>query len=216
MGGLSLGDVLLRQEGTPRARFVHLRHLVSREEKVVRSPRGGRDPWWSRPARASAAGTPPPRLHLTAEGTGPGCGGSGSAAAAGTAAPHGPASPSAVSAFPGAPTPWAPAGAGRDAGRAARTEGVWGLRRRSHGSRDGGGRCCPRSLRAWRPLGREGLASGPSGSPGGARQVPRAAALLTLCLCRGQLCYDYKFDFEDDQHKIPCHCGAVNCRKWMN
>lgn len=41
-------------------------------------------------------------------------------------------------------------------------------------------------------------------------------ALLTLCLCHGQLCYDYKFDFEDDQHKIPCHCGAVNCRKWMN
>ncbi|KAM6453008.1 histone-lysine N-methyltransferase 2C isoform 8-T8 [Liasis olivaceus] len=31
-----------------------------------------------------------------------------------------------------------------------------------------------------------------------------------------ELCYDYKFDFEDDQHKIPCHCGAVNCRKWMN
>ncbi|KTG37396.1 hypothetical protein cypCar_00024190 [Cyprinus carpio] len=30
------------------------------------------------------------------------------------------------------------------------------------------------------------------------------------------LCYDYKFDLEDDQHKIPCHCGAVNCRKWMN
>ncbi|XP_078393106.1 histone-lysine N-methyltransferase 2C isoform X3 [Cetorhinus maximus] len=31
-----------------------------------------------------------------------------------------------------------------------------------------------------------------------------------------ELSYDYKFDFEDDQHKIPCHCGAVNCRKWMN
>ncbi|XP_076827373.1 LOW QUALITY PROTEIN: histone-lysine N-methyltransferase 2C [Brachyhypopomus gauderio] len=31
-----------------------------------------------------------------------------------------------------------------------------------------------------------------------------------------ELCYDYKFDLEDDQHKIPCHCGAVNCRKWMN
>lgn len=31
-----------------------------------------------------------------------------------------------------------------------------------------------------------------------------------------QLSYDYKFDLEDDQHKIPCHCGAVNCRKWMN
>ncbi|XP_055277571.1 histone-lysine N-methyltransferase 2C isoform X4 [Moschus berezovskii] len=31
-----------------------------------------------------------------------------------------------------------------------------------------------------------------------------------------ELCYDYKFDFEDDQHKIACHCGAMNCRKWMN
>lgn len=31
-----------------------------------------------------------------------------------------------------------------------------------------------------------------------------------------QLTYDYKFDFEDDQHKIPCLCGAPNCRKWMN
>uniref|UniRef100_A0A3B3TCD2 [histone H3]-lysine(4) N-methyltransferase n=1 Tax=Paramormyrops kingsleyae TaxID=1676925 RepID=A0A3B3TCD2_9TELE len=31
-----------------------------------------------------------------------------------------------------------------------------------------------------------------------------------------ELCYDYKFDLEDDQHKIPCHCRAVNCRKWMN
>uniref|UniRef100_A0A8B9H3P2 [histone H3]-lysine(4) N-methyltransferase n=1 Tax=Astyanax mexicanus TaxID=7994 RepID=A0A8B9H3P2_ASTMX len=31
-----------------------------------------------------------------------------------------------------------------------------------------------------------------------------------------ELCYDYKFDLEDDQHKIPCHCSAVNCRKWMN
>ncbi|KAJ8337048.1 hypothetical protein SKAU_G00382680 [Synaphobranchus kaupii] len=31
-----------------------------------------------------------------------------------------------------------------------------------------------------------------------------------------ELCYDYKFDLEDDQHKFPCHCGAVNCRKWMN
>ncbi|KAL4624619.1 histone-lysine N-methyltransferase 2C-like [Arapaima gigas] len=31
-----------------------------------------------------------------------------------------------------------------------------------------------------------------------------------------ELCYDYKFDLEDDQHKVPCHCGAVNCRKWMN
>ena len=31
-----------------------------------------------------------------------------------------------------------------------------------------------------------------------------------------QLTYDYKFDFEDDNHKIPCMCGATFCRKWMN
>ena len=31
-----------------------------------------------------------------------------------------------------------------------------------------------------------------------------------------QLTYDYQFDFEDDQHKIPCTCGAHCCRKWMN
>ncbi|KAG5897188.1 hypothetical protein JTB14_022544 [Gonioctena quinquepunctata] len=31
-----------------------------------------------------------------------------------------------------------------------------------------------------------------------------------------ELCYDYKFDIEDDQHKISCMCGAPNCRKWMN
>jgi hypothetical protein len=31
-----------------------------------------------------------------------------------------------------------------------------------------------------------------------------------------ELAYDYKFDLEDDQHKIPCLCGAANCRKWMN
>lgn len=36
-------------------------------------------------------------------------------------------------------------------------------------------------------------------------------------IVRGEeLTYDYKFDFEDDQHKIPCLCGAPNCRKWMN
>lgn len=31
-----------------------------------------------------------------------------------------------------------------------------------------------------------------------------------------ELAYDYKFDLEDDQHKIPCLCGAPNCKKWMN
>jgi len=35
-------------------------------------------------------------------------------------------------------------------------------------------------------------------------------------ISRGEeLNYDYKFDIEDD-HKIPCLCGAPNCRKWMN
>lgn len=31
-----------------------------------------------------------------------------------------------------------------------------------------------------------------------------------------ELTYDYKFDFEDEENKIPCLCGAPNCRKWMN
>ncbi|XP_067951702.1 histone-lysine N-methyltransferase 2C-like isoform X2 [Watersipora subatra] len=31
-----------------------------------------------------------------------------------------------------------------------------------------------------------------------------------------ELNYDYKFDLEDDSSKIPCNCGASNCRKWMN
>ncbi|CAL4174230.1 unnamed protein product, partial [Meganyctiphanes norvegica] len=30
-----------------------------------------------------------------------------------------------------------------------------------------------------------------------------------------ELSYDYKFD-EEDESKIPCLCGADNCRKWMN
>lgn len=31
-----------------------------------------------------------------------------------------------------------------------------------------------------------------------------------------ELTYDYKFDFEDDDNKISCLCGSVNCKKWMN
>ncbi|XP_030629549.1 histone-lysine N-methyltransferase 2C [Chanos chanos] len=31
-----------------------------------------------------------------------------------------------------------------------------------------------------------------------------------------ELCYDYKLAQVDDQHKIPCLCGADNCRKWIN
>ena len=30
-----------------------------------------------------------------------------------------------------------------------------------------------------------------------------------------ELTYDYKIDFEQE-HKIPCNCGALGCRKWMN
>ncbi|VDO11126.1 unnamed protein product [Rodentolepis nana] len=31
-----------------------------------------------------------------------------------------------------------------------------------------------------------------------------------------ELTYDYLFDFEDQTSRIPCLCGTVNCRKWMN
>jgi histone-lysine N-methyltransferase MLL3 len=31
-----------------------------------------------------------------------------------------------------------------------------------------------------------------------------------------ELSYDYKFDIEDESHKISCNCGSPNCRKWMN
>merc|ERR1719483_381416 len=35
-------------------------------------------------------------------------------------------------------------------------------------------------------------------------------------ITRGEeLSYDYKFDYEDD-NKIPCLCGAKNCKNWMN
>lgn len=36
-------------------------------------------------------------------------------------------------------------------------------------------------------------------------------------ISRGEeLAYDYKFEVEDDQHKIPCLCLAPNCQQWMN
>lgn len=31
-----------------------------------------------------------------------------------------------------------------------------------------------------------------------------------------QLCFDYQFDTAEGQHKIACHCGAPECRKWIN
>lgn len=40
--------------------------------------------------------------------------------------------------------------------------------------------------------------------------------LIVINFFFSQLTYDYKFDFEDEENKIPCLCGAPNCRKWMN
>nr|XP_019959050.1 PREDICTED: histone-lysine N-methyltransferase 2C isoform X3 [Paralichthys olivaceus] len=31
-----------------------------------------------------------------------------------------------------------------------------------------------------------------------------------------ELCFDYQFDTAEVQHKIACHCGAPECRKWIN
>ena len=31
-----------------------------------------------------------------------------------------------------------------------------------------------------------------------------------------ELFYDYKFDFESEDKRVPCSCGANNCRGWMN
>ncbi|XP_054161923.1 histone-lysine N-methyltransferase 2C-like [Oppia nitens] len=51
-------------------------------------------------------------------------------------------------------------------------------------------------------------------------QIDRENKILIIAnrkILRGEeLTYDYKFDVEDDQHKIPCLCEAPNCRKWMN
>lgn len=58
---------------------------------------------------------------------------------------------------------------------------------------------------------------GAGGGAGGCGARPRAMGdSLFFPPHTPQLTYDYQFDFEDDQHKIPCHCGAWNCRKWMN
>nr|XP_045609496.1 histone-lysine N-methyltransferase 2C-like isoform X5 [Procambarus clarkii] len=50
-------------------------------------------------------------------------------------------------------------------------------------------------------------------------EVERDLKILIISnrkILRGEeLAYDYKFDEEED-HKIPCLCGAENCRKWMN
>ncbi|XP_034744786.1 histone-lysine N-methyltransferase 2C isoform X6 [Etheostoma cragini] len=33
---------------------------------------------------------------------------------------------------------------------------------------------------------------------------------------REELCFDYQFDTVEGQNKIACHCGAPECRKWIN
>ncbi|XP_013784687.2 histone-lysine N-methyltransferase 2C-like isoform X2 [Limulus polyphemus] len=51
-------------------------------------------------------------------------------------------------------------------------------------------------------------------------QIDREKKIMIIAnrrINRGEeLTYDYRFEVEDDQHKIPCLCGAPNCRKWMN
>lgn len=31
-----------------------------------------------------------------------------------------------------------------------------------------------------------------------------------------ELAYDYKFEFEEGERRVPCACGAKECRKFMN
>lgn len=38
------------------------------------------------------------------------------------------------------------------------------------------------------------------------------SSLLTVF----QLCFDYQLECVEGQHKTACHCGAPECRKWIN
>jgi hypothetical protein len=40
--------------------------------------------------------------------------------------------------------------------------------------------------------------------------TPLTSALL-LCLCLVS-----QFEFEEGDQRVPCYCGAPECRKWMN
>ncbi|XP_060900714.1 histone-lysine N-methyltransferase 2C isoform X1 [Labrus mixtus] len=48
----------------------------------------------------------------------------------------------------------------------------------------------------------------------------RGYKIIISCLRRiekgEELCFDYQFDIAAGQHKIACHCGAPECRKWIN
>ncbi|XP_028283859.1 histone-lysine N-methyltransferase 2C isoform X3 [Parambassis ranga] len=48
----------------------------------------------------------------------------------------------------------------------------------------------------------------------------RGYKIIISCIRRvekgEELCFDYQFDTAEGQHKIACHCGAAECRKWIN
>ncbi|XP_070774430.1 histone-lysine N-methyltransferase 2C [Enoplosus armatus] len=48
----------------------------------------------------------------------------------------------------------------------------------------------------------------------------RGYKIIISCIRRiekgEELCFDYQFDTAQGQHKIACHCGAPECRKWIN
>ncbi|XP_044075819.1 histone-lysine N-methyltransferase 2C isoform X6 [Siniperca chuatsi] len=48
----------------------------------------------------------------------------------------------------------------------------------------------------------------------------RGYKIIISCIRRiekgEELCFDYQFDAAEGQHKIACHCGAPECRKWIN
>ncbi|XP_030016154.1 histone-lysine N-methyltransferase 2C isoform X2 [Sphaeramia orbicularis] len=48
----------------------------------------------------------------------------------------------------------------------------------------------------------------------------RGYKIIISCIRRiekgEELCFDYQFDTVEAQHKIACHCGAPECRKWIN
>ncbi|XP_038573921.1 histone-lysine N-methyltransferase 2C isoform X5 [Micropterus salmoides] len=48
----------------------------------------------------------------------------------------------------------------------------------------------------------------------------RGYKIIISCIRRidkgEELCFDYQFDTVEGHHKIACHCGAPECRKWIN
>ncbi|KAK2895252.1 histone-lysine N-methyltransferase 2C isoform X5 [Channa argus] len=48
----------------------------------------------------------------------------------------------------------------------------------------------------------------------------RGYKIIISCIRRiekgEELCFNYQFDTLEGQHKIACHCGAPECRKWIN